>query len=90
MVHGLIHGKESFGSVNDEFFDGTLVVFNRLKQRISEDCGSLRLKTYIFHVDDGVNSGNGCLCQSSTETSLDLPEQHFHTGPSDYEYIFGC
>ena len=74
MVHGLIHGKESFGSLNDEFFNGTLVVFNRLKQRISEVCGPLRLTTYILYVDDGVNSGNGRLRQSSTKTSLDLLE----------------
>jgi hypothetical protein len=45
---------------------------------------------YIFYVDDGVNSGNRRLRQSSTETSLHLLEQHFHTGPSDCEYIFGC
>ena len=45
---------------------------------------------YVFYVDDGVNSGNGRLCQSSAETSLDLLEQHFHTGPSDCENVFGC
>ncbi|KAF8330513.1 hypothetical protein F5887DRAFT_1000294, partial [Amanita rubescens] len=44
---------------------------------------------YIFYVDDGVNSGNRRLCQGSTETSLDLLEQHFHASPSDCEYIFG-
>ena len=45
---------------------------------------------YIFDVDDGVNSGNGRLCQSSIETSLDLLEQYFHTGASYCEYVFGC
>ena len=54
--------------------------------------GALRLtrKMYIFYVNDGVDSGNGRLCQSSRETSLDLLEQHFHTGPSYFEYIFDC
>jgi len=40
---------------------------------------------YISYVDDGVKSGNGHLCMSSTETPLDLLEKHFHTGPSGYK-----
>jgi len=49
----------------------------------------LRLTMYIFYVDNDVNNGNRDLCHSSTETSLNLFEQHFHTGPGHCEYIFG-
>ena len=49
----------------------------------------MRLKRYIFYVDDHVNSGNGRLRQSSVKTSLDLLEQHLHTFPSNSEYVFG-
>ena len=31
LVHGFIHSEEPFGNLKDEFFDGALVVFNRLK-----------------------------------------------------------
>jgi hypothetical protein len=49
----------------------------------------MRLTTYIFYVNECVNSGNRRLCQGSTQTSLDLLEQHFHTIPGNYEYVFG-
>ena len=38
---------------------------------------------YMFYLNEGIDSGNRGLCQSSIEASLDLLEQHFHTGPSD-------
>jgi hypothetical protein len=37
LVHGLMHGEQSFGGLNDEFFDGTLVVSNRLMQIFRKD-----------------------------------------------------
>jgi len=36
LVYGLIHGEEPFGSLDDEYFDGALVIINRLKQKISK------------------------------------------------------
>ena len=44
---------------------------------------------YIFYVNEGINSRNRRLCQSSVETSLDFLEQHLHAGPSNFEYVFG-
>jgi len=37
LVHGPIHGEQSFGSLNDESFNGALVVPNRLMQIFSKD-----------------------------------------------------
>jgi hypothetical protein len=37
LVHGHIHGKQSFSSLNDKFFDGALVVSNHLMQIFSKD-----------------------------------------------------
>jgi hypothetical protein len=37
LVHGPIHSKQSFGGLNDELFDGALVVSNCLMQIFNKD-----------------------------------------------------
>ena len=37
LIHGPIHGEQSFSSLNDKFFDGALVVSNHLMQIFSKD-----------------------------------------------------
>ena len=87
IIYSLVHGFEPFGRLIDGVSEGVIVVSDRLRQLISIVC-IWRLTTHIFQVDEGINGSDGCLCESSIETSLDFLEQEFHTLARQCQFRF--